>query len=107
MAGSRSPFTPETPESNQGLAAHASPADEGKESRDSEASCLQKVASKAPIDPIKWFGMFVPQALRIAQSRFRSVISGVPNLASTVEEMRQVEAEVERVRGQLRSHEQT
>jgi len=64
------------------------------------------VASKVPIDPIKWFGMFVPQALRVAQSRFRSVISGIPTLASIVEEMRQVEAEVERVRGRLKTYEQ-
>lgn len=99
--------SPEPTDSSEQSTHQASPNETGKEPPDSEASPSEKAASNDPIDPIKWFGMFVPKALRDAQSSFKSVISNVPSLVSIAEEIRQVEAEVESLRGKLKAHEHT
>lgn len=54
------------------------------------------------LDPITWYGILVPPALRSAQKSFMGGVEGqVPALASVVVEMRAVEREVERVRQAL------
>lgn len=56
-----------------------------------------------PRDPLNWFGILVPPALRASQSSFKSaVIDTIPALASTENEMRKVEIEVRRVRKRLK-----
>ncbi|KAM3512850.1 hypothetical protein MY11210_003480 [Beauveria gryllotalpidicola] len=50
-------------------------------------------------DPIRWFGVLVPQALRDAQSHARRAVQDVmPRLASVQAEMAHVEIEVRRAR---------
>lgn len=59
--------------------------------------------SGLPRDPLNWFGILVPPALRASQSSFRSaVIDMIPALASTTNEMKEVEIEVRRVRKRLK-----
>lgn len=54
------------------------------------------------LDPITWYGILVPPALRSAQSAFTdSIETQVPELASVVVEMQAVEREVNRVRQEL------
>lgn len=56
-----------------------------------------------PRDPSAWFGILVPPALRASQSSFKSaVIDIIPALASTTNEMKEVEIEVRRARKRLR-----
>ncbi|MCJ1248643.1 hypothetical protein MMC30_005861 [Trapelia coarctata] len=100
------PSTPKPTDSSSLPARQTSPTGKREDAPDSEAP-PSETTSKVPSDPIKWFGMFAPQALRDAQSCFKSVISDVPRLANIAEEMRQVEAEVETLRGKLKTHEQT
>ena len=59
--------------------------------------------SGLPRNPLNWFGIFVPPALRASQSSFKSaVIDIVPALASITNEMKEVEIEVRRARKRLR-----
>ena len=56
----------------------------------------------SPSDPLRWFGIFVPPALRFAQQSFKqAVIDVVPALASVVHEMRVVENEIRRTRERI------
>ena len=59
--------------------------------------------SGLPRDPLNWFGILVPPALRASQSNFQSaVIDMIPALASTTNEMKEVEIEVRRARKWLK-----
>ncbi len=59
--------------------------------------------SGLPRDPLNWFGILVPPALRASQSSFKSaVIDIIPALASTTNEMKEVEIEVRRARKWLK-----
>ena len=59
---------------------------------------------KAPSnDPIRWFGVLVPPALRSAQTSFVSAIEGpVVELSIFSKELRQQEIEIGRVRKQIK-----
>ncbi|MCJ1395376.1 hypothetical protein MMC18_008260 [Xylographa bjoerkii] len=61
---------------------------------------------KLPRDPLNWFGILIPPALRTAQASFRSALNeAVPNLINISVEMRDLEAEVEGLRHRIRSME--
>lgn len=70
----------------------------------SEAICDEKdKTSGLPRDPLNWFGILVPPALRASQNSFkRAVIDIIPALASTTNEMKEVEIEVRRARKWLK-----
>ena len=54
-------------------------------------------------DPLNWFGILVPPALRTSQSSFKDAVANlVPALASISKEMKEVEIEVRRARKRLR-----
>ncbi len=54
-------------------------------------------------DPVNWFGILVPPALRTSQSSFKdAVVNLIPALASISMEMREVEIEVRRTRKRVR-----
>ncbi len=54
---------------------------------------------KAPRDPLNWFGILVPPALRDTQRDFtRAVTDSIPALAGVDQEMRCVEEDIVRVR---------
>ncbi|KAM3444575.1 hypothetical protein NHJ13734_001225 [Beauveria thailandica] len=58
-----------------------------------------KAAAAVRNDPIRWFGVLVPQALRDAQRHARTAVQDViPRLASVEAEMAHVEIEVRRAR---------
>ncbi|EQL36578.1 hypothetical protein BDFG_01957 [Blastomyces dermatitidis ATCC 26199] len=53
-------------------------------------------------NPLNWFGILVPPALRTAQQSFCTAVEGpITTLASVITEMREVEREVEALRGML------
>ena len=57
----------------------------------------------SPRDPLNWFGILVPPALRQSQAAFKSTaMENIPALASIAKEMREVELEVRRTRKKLR-----
>ncbi|KAJ4357371.1 uncharacterized protein N0V89_001946 [Didymosphaeria variabile] len=54
-------------------------------------------------DPIRWFGVLVPPALRSAQASFVSAVEGpVVEISNLVKELRQQEIEIGRVRKQIK-----
>ena len=59
--------------------------------------------SGLPRDPLNWFGILVPPALRASQSSFKSaVIDIIPALASTTNEMKKLEIRVRQTRKKLK-----
>lgn len=55
-------------------------------------------------DPIHWYGILVPQSLRQAQASFTTAIDQqVPDLASTILEMRNLEHQISELQAQLGS----
>ena len=59
--------------------------------------------SSSSSDPLRWFGILLPPALRESQGSFRNVITGdIPSLASTAKEMRELEIRVRRARKKLK-----
>ena len=60
-------------------------------------------SEQSPPNPLNWFGILVPPALRQCQAAFKSAASGIlPALANTTKEMKEVELEVRRTRKKLR-----
>ncbi|KAI9833293.1 MAG: hypothetical protein M1819_003688 [Sarea resinae] len=54
-------------------------------------------------DPLRWFGILVPPALRSAQGHFSSAVdTSIPHLASTVYDIALTEQEIRHVRKQLK-----
>ncbi|KAF2757473.1 hypothetical protein EJ05DRAFT_501008 [Pseudovirgaria hyperparasitica] len=55
------------------------------------------------VDPIRWFGVLVPQALRTSQSHFvQAVDDPIPKLCNILREMRILESEIGRTRKQAK-----
>ena len=53
-------------------------------------------------DPIKWFGLLVPPALRLTQAYFRGAVGDtIPALVNVDNEMKEVEIEIRRTRKRL------
>ena len=63
--------------------------------------------SKTSQNPINWFGILIPKALRDAQSSFMVAVRDiVPDLATVLGEMRSLEVEIEALRHKIRHSEQ-
>jgi len=63
-------------------------------------------ADPAPRDPLQWFGILVPRELRSAQTSFSAAIGDTVSTASNAARgMREVEAEIRRVRKAIRKAE--
>jgi len=69
----------------------------------SNEKAAPKKTSKKTQDPLRWFGILVPPALRSAQQTFVSAVEGsVPQLATIARELRNQEIEIGRVRKQIK-----
>jgi hypothetical protein len=67
--------------------------------KSSNTSTNTKVAQ----DPLRWFGILVPSALRSSQSAFVSAVEGaVPELATLADSLRKQEIKIQRLRKQIR-----
>ncbi|KAL9605532.1 MAG: hypothetical protein Q9179_001288 [Wetmoreana sp. 5 TL-2023] len=54
-------------------------------------------------DPLKWFGILVPPALRTSQKSFKTAVTDtVPSLANISTEMKSFEVEIRRMRKKIR-----
>jgi hypothetical protein len=55
------------------------------------------------IDPLRWFGILVPPALRTAQTTFVGAVEGpIPQLATIARDMKTQEIEIGRVKKQIK-----
>jgi hypothetical protein len=79
------------------------PEPEAKASENPEMSEKNKSTKTRGVDPLRWFGILVPPALRSAQSNFASAIDiSVPRLTMVARELRDQEIEIGRVRKQIK-----
>ncbi|KAL8720975.1 MAG: hypothetical protein Q9225_002257 [Loekoesia sp. 1 TL-2023] len=60
--------------------------------------------TRAPIsDPLRWFGVLVPPALRTSQNSFKTAVTeAVPPLVNVLNEMKSLEIEIRRTRKKIR-----
>lgn len=69
----------------------------------SEEGKEKTTTTPKPADPLKWFGILVPPALRTAQATFVDAVEGpIPRLATIAREMRLQEIEIGRVKKQIK-----
>ena len=86
----------EAPANAKKTSAPQAPIDQGSEEEDLKTEI-------EPRDPLNWFGIFVPPALKASQTSFRTaVIDDVAELTSLDREMREIEIEIRRTRKKLR-----
>lgn len=77
--------------------------DKDQSSAASEETKEKTKATQKSTDPLKWFGILVPPALRTAQSTFVDAVEGpIPRLATIAREMRVQEIEIGRVKKQIK-----
>ncbi|KAL4885040.1 hypothetical protein BJY04DRAFT_158553 [Aspergillus karnatakaensis] len=75
---------------------------EMKPEADTETKRESVRKKKRTLDPIRWYGILVPPSLRSAQKSFTEAVeASIPELASTVTEMRVAEKEILRLRKEL------
>lgn len=66
------------------------------------ATAKKTTSSPSSCDPLNWFGILVPSALRRTQTSFKAVVEElVPRIVTVDREMRQLEIEVRRMRKKL------
>lgn len=81
------------------------PEEEKEDDKSSKKQSKRNGQKSRPDDPIRWFGILVPPALRSAQGSFvRAVESSVPNLVDLAAEMRELEIEIGRTRKAIRKN---
>ncbi|KAF1841399.1 uncharacterized protein K460DRAFT_419467, partial [Cucurbitaria berberidis CBS 394.84] len=87
----------ETPKTGSTSEKTSAPRTDSREDRESTAE------SSKVVDPLHWFGILVPPALRTAQSTFISAVEGpIPQLATIARHLRTQEIEIGRVRKQIK-----
>jgi hypothetical protein len=73
--------------------------DESKAAESKPNQNDQDQSSTKTVDPIKWFGILVPEALRQTQKHFSEAVeSPLPRVANVIRQMRQLENEIGRQR---------
>ncbi|KAJ4286753.1 hypothetical protein N0V90_013005 [Kalmusia sp. IMI 367209] len=90
--------TPETKESHTDKETESTSSDATGEKTDTSQSKIVQ-----PTNPIRWFGVLVPPALRVAQTSFVSAVEGpVLELPTLVKGLKQQEIEIGRLRKQIK-----
>jgi len=83
--------------------AKASPPETDTAGSDSIESSTLATKKSAPRDPLKWFGILVPPALRSAQTSFVAAVEGpVPHILVLAKDLRRQEIEIGRLRKQIK-----
>ncbi|KAI9854823.1 MAG: hypothetical protein M1830_006506 [Pleopsidium flavum] len=84
------------------IGTNASSASQGKNAEENEAKNASRV-KVSNCDPLNWFGILVPPALRVAQASFSDAVTHSILLMAGVElEMQIVEEEIRNIRRELR-----
>lgn len=69
----------------------------------SESLAKEEQSDAKVVDPIKWFGMMTPPALKSSQASFvRAVESSIPNLINLASEIKALEISIGRLQKSLR-----
>jgi hypothetical protein len=79
------------------------PSSDAKSHKDTSNAKEQDKQAQKLVDPLRWFGILVPPALRSAQSSFIAVVEGpIPRLAGLGRDLRNQEIEIGRVKKQMK-----
>jgi hypothetical protein len=90
---------PDTTSSSEPLNSDSNPVPDAEPNDDDQTAS----DTNPPKDPIRMFGILVPQALRDAQASFVAAVDGpVPRLAMAARDLRTQEIEIGRVRKQIK-----
>jgi hypothetical protein len=93
---------PDLPTPGEGDA-NPAPDTDHRSSQEPEKAKEEAKSTEKPADPLRWFGILVPPALRTAQSTFVSAVEGpIPQLATIVKDLRTQEIEIGRVKKQIK-----
>jgi coiled-coil domain-containing protein 115 len=76
--------------------------DQDHESIESTYDLTVRALDDAAKDPLKWYGILIPPALRTCQSNFTSAVSTIPSLLSTINAMRELEERIWVARREMR-----
>ncbi|CAN9241810.1 unnamed protein product [Alternaria sp. RS040] len=83
--------------------AKSTPDPNSQSSQSSEKAKEESSSTEKPTDPLRWFGILVPPALRTAQSTFVSAVEGpIPQLVTILRDLRTQEIEIGRIRKQIK-----
>ncbi|RYN68214.1 hypothetical protein AA0117_g11278 [Alternaria alternata] len=83
--------------------AKSTPDPNSQSSQNSEKTKEETNSTEKPTDPLRWFGILVPPALRTAQSTFVSAVEGpIPQLVTILRDLRTQEIEIGRIRKQIK-----
>jgi hypothetical protein len=89
--------SPKTPKSTE--EEDASTSAQNDTNKDEE----KKKQTQNPTNPLRWFGILVPPALRTAQTTFVGAVEGpIPQLATIARDMKTQEIEIGRVKKQIK-----
>ncbi|CAN9182616.1 unnamed protein product [Alternaria alternata] len=81
----------------------STPDPNSQSSQDSEKAKGETNSTEKPTDPLRWFGILVPPALRTAQSTFVGAVEGpIPQLVTILRDLRTQEIEIGRIRKQIK-----
>lgn len=83
--------------------AKSTPDPNSQSSQNSEKTKEETNSTEKPTDPLRWFGILVPPALRTAQSTFVGAVEGpIPQLVTILRDLRTQEIEIGRIRKQIK-----
>jgi hypothetical protein len=83
--------------------AKSTPDPNSQSSQNSEKTKEETNSTEKPADPLRWFGILVPPALRTAQLTFVSAVEGpIPQLVTILRDLRTQEIEIGRIRKQIK-----
>lgn len=89
---------PGTPEGSEDV---SSGSEKGAQADKEDNTTSQE--TKPPADPLRWFGVLVPPALRVTQSSFAAGVEGpVARLATLTVNLKKQEIEIGRLRKQIK-----
>ncbi|MCJ1370254.1 hypothetical protein MMC20_001466 [Loxospora ochrophaea] len=84
--------------SNPGAPPEERPNSSLKDSGDLGPKPFGPQTPKSRCDPLNWFGILVPPALRSAQGHFKIAMTELPSLVNVIREMVSTEEEIEKLR---------
>ncbi|CAN9171827.1 unnamed protein product [Alternaria alternata] len=83
--------------------AESTPDSNSQPSQNSEKANEETNSTEKPTDPLRWFGILVPPALRTARSTFIGAVEGpIPQLVTILRDLRTQEIEIGRIRKQIK-----
>lgn len=102
------PATPDSEDAKSKVTPDDSDPSSAERSRKEDGGAAKTIKPKPPLesDPLRWFGILIPQELRSAEASFSSVIDdSLADAVNAGRAMRETEAEIRKLRKEIRKAE--